>query len=190
MADPEGENRAIEALQGVELMGRPLRINKAGKIAATAAEKASIPVVPVVAAAAGAEIIPALKADPGGLEPPGFQFLGSRDQHFGSGVPPAGLLGYGVTPLACSAHPLHKVHQVSGNGPQETSPGAPPLGMGHQAPDNGCGVGFLAGLAEHGLVYRLPTQRMAVDGATHHDPVHEPVYVCGAIVGLGAWGTC
>jgi RNA recognition motif-containing protein len=29
MADPEGENRAIEALQGVELMGRPLRINKA-----------------------------------------------------------------------------------------------------------------------------------------------------------------
>jgi hypothetical protein len=37
----------------------------AGKIAATAAETASIPVVPVVAAAAGAEIIPALKADPG-----------------------------------------------------------------------------------------------------------------------------
>ena len=29
MADPEGENRAIEALQGAELMGRPLRINKA-----------------------------------------------------------------------------------------------------------------------------------------------------------------
>ena len=79
----------------------------AGKIAATAAETASIPVVPVVAAAAGAEIIPALKAEPGGLEPPGFQFLGSRYQHFGSGVPPAGLLGYGVTPLARSAHPLH-----------------------------------------------------------------------------------
>ena len=44
----------------------------AGKIAATAAETASIPVVPVVAAAAVVEIIPALKADPGGLEPPGF----------------------------------------------------------------------------------------------------------------------
>ena len=58
--------------------------------------------------------------------------------------------------------------------------------MGHQAPDNGCGVGLLAGLAEHGLVYRLPTQRMAVDGATNHDPVH----VRGAMVGLGAWGTC
>ena len=79
----------------------------AGKIAATAAETASIPVVPVVAAAAVVEIIPALKAEPGGLEPPGFQFLGSRYQHFGSGVPPAGLLGYGVTPLARSAHPLH-----------------------------------------------------------------------------------
>ena len=90
----------------------------AGKIAATAAETASIPVVPVVAAAAVVvEIIPALKADPGGLKPPGFQFLGSRYQHFGSGVPPAGLLGYGVTPMARSAHPLHKVHQVSGNGP-------------------------------------------------------------------------
>jgi hypothetical protein len=38
----------------------------AGKIAATAAEKASIPAVPVVAAAAVAVIIPALKADPGG----------------------------------------------------------------------------------------------------------------------------
>jgi hypothetical protein len=50
----------------------------AGKIAATAAEKASIPAVPVVAAAAVAVIIPALKADPGGLEPLGFQFFGSR----------------------------------------------------------------------------------------------------------------
>ena len=29
MADDESENRAIEALQGAELMGRPLRINKA-----------------------------------------------------------------------------------------------------------------------------------------------------------------
>ncbi len=29
MADPEMESRAIEALQGAELMGRPLRINKA-----------------------------------------------------------------------------------------------------------------------------------------------------------------
>jgi RNA recognition motif-containing protein len=29
MADPEMESRAIEGLQGVELMGRPLRINKA-----------------------------------------------------------------------------------------------------------------------------------------------------------------
>ncbi|EDY38266.1 RNA-binding region RNP-1 [Cyanobium sp. PCC 7001] len=29
MADPEAESRAIEALQGSELMGRPLRINKA-----------------------------------------------------------------------------------------------------------------------------------------------------------------
>jgi RNA recognition motif-containing protein len=29
MADPEMEGRAIEALQGAELMGRPLRINKA-----------------------------------------------------------------------------------------------------------------------------------------------------------------
>ena len=29
MADAESEGRAIEALQGVELMGRPLRINKA-----------------------------------------------------------------------------------------------------------------------------------------------------------------
>ncbi len=29
MADPEMEDRAIEALQGAELMGRPLRINKA-----------------------------------------------------------------------------------------------------------------------------------------------------------------
>lgn len=29
MADPEMEIRAIEALQGVELMGRPLRINRA-----------------------------------------------------------------------------------------------------------------------------------------------------------------
>ena len=29
MADPESEDRAIEALQGAELMGRPLRINKA-----------------------------------------------------------------------------------------------------------------------------------------------------------------
>jgi hypothetical protein len=37
----------------------------AGKIAATAAETASIPVVPVVAAAAVVEIIPALKAEPG-----------------------------------------------------------------------------------------------------------------------------
>ena len=29
MADDDSENRAIEALQGAELMGRPLRINKA-----------------------------------------------------------------------------------------------------------------------------------------------------------------
>ncbi|MEB3321770.1 MAG: RNA-binding protein [Synechococcaceae cyanobacterium] len=29
MADPETETRAIDGLQGVELMGRPLRINKA-----------------------------------------------------------------------------------------------------------------------------------------------------------------
>ena len=29
MAEPESEDRAIEALQGAELMGRPLRINKA-----------------------------------------------------------------------------------------------------------------------------------------------------------------
>ncbi|MGL6134802.1 MAG: RNA recognition motif domain-containing protein [Prochlorococcaceae cyanobacterium] len=29
MADPEMESRAVEALQGAELMGRPLRINKA-----------------------------------------------------------------------------------------------------------------------------------------------------------------
>ena len=29
MADPELETKAIDALQGVELMGRPLRINKA-----------------------------------------------------------------------------------------------------------------------------------------------------------------
>jgi RNA recognition motif-containing protein len=29
MADPEMENRAIDALQGSELMGRPLRINRA-----------------------------------------------------------------------------------------------------------------------------------------------------------------
>jgi RNA recognition motif-containing protein len=29
MADPEMESRAIEALQGAELMGRPLRINRA-----------------------------------------------------------------------------------------------------------------------------------------------------------------
>jgi RNA recognition motif-containing protein len=29
MADSEAEDRAIEALQGAELMGRPLRINKA-----------------------------------------------------------------------------------------------------------------------------------------------------------------
>ncbi|MFN5163704.1 MAG: RNA recognition motif domain-containing protein, partial [Cyanobacteriota bacterium] len=29
MADPEMETRAIDALQGAELMGRPLRINKA-----------------------------------------------------------------------------------------------------------------------------------------------------------------
>ena len=29
LADPESEDRAIEALQGAELMGRPLRINKA-----------------------------------------------------------------------------------------------------------------------------------------------------------------
>ncbi len=29
MADPDSESRAIEALQGAELMGRPLRINKA-----------------------------------------------------------------------------------------------------------------------------------------------------------------
>jgi RNA recognition motif-containing protein len=29
MADPEAESRAIDALQGAELMGRPLRINKA-----------------------------------------------------------------------------------------------------------------------------------------------------------------
>ncbi len=29
LADPDSETRAIEALQGVELMGRPLRINKA-----------------------------------------------------------------------------------------------------------------------------------------------------------------
>ena len=29
MADPEMESRAIDALQGAELMGRPLRINKA-----------------------------------------------------------------------------------------------------------------------------------------------------------------
>ncbi|PHX87739.1 MAG: RNA-binding protein, partial [Synechococcus sp. Baikal-G1] len=28
MADAESEGRAIEALQGAELMGRPLRINK------------------------------------------------------------------------------------------------------------------------------------------------------------------
>ena len=29
LADPDSEDRAIEALQGAELMGRPLRINKA-----------------------------------------------------------------------------------------------------------------------------------------------------------------
>ena len=29
LADPEAETRAIDALQGIELMGRPLRINKA-----------------------------------------------------------------------------------------------------------------------------------------------------------------
>ena len=29
MTDPEAENRAIDGLQGAELMGRPLRINKA-----------------------------------------------------------------------------------------------------------------------------------------------------------------
>ncbi|MCP9832567.1 RNA-binding protein, partial [Synechococcus sp. JJ3a-Johnson] len=29
MADDESENRAIDGLQGAELMGRPLRINKA-----------------------------------------------------------------------------------------------------------------------------------------------------------------
>ena len=29
LVDPESEDRAIEALQGAELMGRPLRINKA-----------------------------------------------------------------------------------------------------------------------------------------------------------------
>ena len=58
--------------------------------------------------------------------------------------------------------------------------------MGHQAPDNGCGVRFPSGLAEHDPVYRLPTQRMAVGGATHHDPVHAH----GTIVGFGAWGIC
>ncbi|MFM8278644.1 MAG: RNA recognition motif domain-containing protein [Cyanobium sp.] len=29
LADPDSETRAIEALQGIEMMGRPLRINKA-----------------------------------------------------------------------------------------------------------------------------------------------------------------
>ena len=90
----------------------------AGKIAATAAETASTPVVPVVAVAAAVlEIIRAPKAEPGGLDPPGFQLLGSRDQHFGSGVPSAGLLGDGVAPVACATHPLHEVHQVAGHGP-------------------------------------------------------------------------
>ena len=31
MADPELETQAIDALQGAELMGRPLRINKIGR---------------------------------------------------------------------------------------------------------------------------------------------------------------
>ena len=90
----------------------------AGRIAAMAAETALTPGEPVVAAAAAVGvIIPAPRAEPGGLEPPGFQLLGGRDQHLRSGVPPAGFLGDGISPVACSAHPLDQVHQVAGDGP-------------------------------------------------------------------------
>ena len=105
---------AVAATLGLSGVPEPV----AGRIAATAAETASTPVVPVVAVAAAVlEIIRAPKAEPGGLDPPGFQLLGSRDQHFGSGVPSAGLLGDGVAPVACATHPLHEVHQVAGHGP-------------------------------------------------------------------------
>jgi RNA recognition motif-containing protein len=65
MADSEAEDRAIEALQGAELMGRPLRINKAeprGSAprpagAAAAAMAVAAPVVVAVMAAAGTAVV-------------------------------------------------------------------------------------------------------------------------------------
>jgi len=106
---------AAAVTQGLSAVPAP----GAGRIAAMAAVAATASTlgVPVVAAVAAA-IIPAPKSEePGGLEPPLLQLLGGCHQHFGSGVPPAGLLGDGVSPVACSIHPLHQMHQVAGDGP-------------------------------------------------------------------------
>jgi RNA recognition motif-containing protein len=84
MADPEMESQAIEALQGAELMGRPLRINRAEP-------RGSAPRRPSGAYGAGGGYGGGSGGGHGAGGPRGSGARGWEDRSYGSGAPDGGF---------------------------------------------------------------------------------------------------